>query len=366
MADKFKVYAENANPVNLMTDDEFASDSQVDQGAKPREVIYSAKINTALRECSLAIKGLFNVLSTASEGEIGPNSTITEVQDYLTTALSEKVDTLNAATATKLETTRTVTIDGAVKGSFTFDGSADATATMTFNCLGADEDGKPCFVNKATNQLIDISKLDGNILLAPDNRQNNKLSVSKLSNMYKNVGSSDSLFVSDAAQKLTSKLAADVNVGDTKTPVYFSGGVPVACNLLDSIYPVGSIYMSVSDNSPQNFLGGNWERIEGRFLLGADSTYNAGSIGGAATHTLSVSEMPSHSHDVRVNSGVATGGRSTVARAGSGYVTSISDTVNVSSTSNTVANIGTGKNGSGQAHNNMPPYLAVYIWKRTA
>lgn len=366
MADKFKVYAENANPVNLMTDDEFASDSQVDQGAKPREVIYSAKINTALRECSLAIKGLFNVLSTASEGEIGPNSTITEVQDYLNTALSEKIDTLNAASATKLETTRTVTIDGAVKGSFTFDGSADATATVAFNNLGGDEDGEPCFVKKATNQLVGISKLDGNILLAPDNRQNNKLSVLDLSNMYKNVGSSDSLFVSDAAQKLTSKLAVDVNVGDTKTPVYFSGGVPVACNLLDSIYPVGSIYMSVSDNSPQNFLGGNWERINGRFLLGAGDGYNAGDTGGAATHKLTESEMPNHMHRIIAPSAVSGGSSNWMAVVGGNPVVRTNVSYTIASGTNIVSNLNTNNVGGGNAHNNMPPYLVVYIWKRTA
>ena len=365
MADKFKVYAENANPVNLMNDEEFASDSQVDQGAKPREVIYSAKINTALRECSLAIKGLFNVLSTTSEGEIGPNSTIIEVQDYLNTALSEKIDTLNAATATKLETTRTVTINGAVEGSFTFDGSADATATMEFNNVGGNEDGEPCYVDTINNRLVGISKLDGNILLAPNDRQHNKLSILKLSNMYKNVGSSDSLFVSGAAEKLTNNLAVDVNVGNSKTPVYFSNGVPVACNLLDSIYPVGSIYMSTSDNSPQNFLGGTWVRIEGQFLLGAGSGYNPGDTGGEATHTLKESEMPRHNHSISAPSSYATGGGgSFLSVEGKAVVRSTQSWS--SSGSGGITGIGTDAVGNGNAHNNMPPYLAVYIWKRIA
>ena len=137
-------------------------------------------------------------------------------------------------------------------------------------------------------------------------------------------------------------------------------------DLLNAIYPVGSIYISTNNNSPQNFLGGTWVRIEGRFLLGAGSGYGAGSTGGEATHTLTTGEMPGHSHTVRVYSGVTSGGYSYVAKAGSNYVTSTSTSVTASGASYSVGNIGTGENGLGQAHNNMPPYLAVYIWKRTA
>ena len=126
------------------------------------------------------------------------------------------------------------------------------------------------------------------------------------------------------------------------------------------------IYISTNNNSPQNFLGGTWVRIEGRFLLGAGSGYGAGSTGGEATHTLTTNEMPEHAHNVRVYSGVTTGGYSRVAKAGSNYVTSTSASVTASGSSYSVGNMGTVENGSGQAHNNMPPYLAVYIWKRTA
>ena len=142
--------------------------------------------------------------------------------------------------------------------------------------------------------------------------------------------------------------------------------MPNLIDLLNAIYPVGSIYISTNNNSPQNFLGGTWVRIEGRFLLGAGSGYGAGSTGGEATHTLTTGEMPEHSHTVRVYSGVTNGGYSYVAKAGSNYVTSTSTGVTASGTSYSVGNMGTGENGSGRAHNNMPPYLAVYIWKRTA
>ena len=65
-------------------------------------------------------------------------------------------------------------------------------------------------------------------------------------------------------------------------------------NILNSIYPIGSVYISTSAVSPADLFGGTWQRIQGRFLLGADSTYSAGSTGGEETHTLTVDEIPAH------------------------------------------------------------------------
>ena len=67
-------------------------------------------------------------------------------------------------------------------------------------------------------------------------------------------------------------------------------------NLLDVIYPVGSCYFSISSISPASIIGGTWSAIGGRFLLGANSTYSAGSQDGETTVTLTVSQMPSHIH----------------------------------------------------------------------
>lgn len=122
------------------------------------------------------------------------------------------------------------------------------------------------------------------------------------------------------------------------------------------VYPVGSIYMSVNGTNPGTLFGGTWEQLENRFLLGAGSSYNAGATGGEATHTLTTSEMPAHTHKSGNNSGhYAFGGGSTATgpASGSGYATSL-------------ASIDSGSAGSGGAHNNMPPYLVVYMWKRTA
>ena len=67
-------------------------------------------------------------------------------------------------------------------------------------------------------------------------------------------------------------------------------------NLMDIVYPVGSIYHTTDSTSPATRFGGTWSAITSQFLIGADDAYSAGSTGGEATHTLSVSEMPSHNH----------------------------------------------------------------------
>lgn len=71
-------------------------------------------------------------------------------------------------------------------------------------------------------------------------------------------------------------------------------------NLLDIVYPVGSIYQSTSSTSPASRVGGTWSAIGGRFLLGANSTYPVNKQDGAATVTLSVGQMPRHSHDTTI------------------------------------------------------------------
>lgn len=122
------------------------------------------------------------------------------------------------------------------------------------------------------------------------------------------------------------------------------------------VYPVGSIYMSVNSTSPATLFGGTWERLQDRFLLAAGSTYAAGSTGGASAVTLTTEQIPSHSHSISP---------------------AIGWPVNADAAEHHVENWGysawprvpkitsTGNAGGGQAHNNMPPYLAVYMWKRT-
>ena len=66
--------------------------------------------------------------------------------------------------------------------------------------------------------------------------------------------------------------------------------------LLNLVYPVGSIYWSSNDTDPGTLFGGTWQQIKDRFVLAAGDSYTNGAIGGAATVTLTVSNMPSHTH----------------------------------------------------------------------
>lgn len=119
--------------------------------------------------------------------------------------------------------------------------------------------------------------------------------------------------------------------------------------IVDIIYPIGSIYLSINPTPPQQLFGGEWEQIKDRFLLSAGDTYAAGNAGGEATHTLTVGEMPAHKHDVTSLPSNETG----TEWAGASGVSALR------TQSTTIV-------GGGAAHNNMPPYLTVYMWKRTA
>ena len=120
-------------------------------------------------------------------------------------------------------------------------------------------------------------------------------------------------------------------------------------SIVDIVYPIGSIYMSVNAADPSTlFSGTSWEKLQGRFLLGSNSTYKSGSTGGQATHTLTVSEMPAHTHNYFK---VSTSASVKDTASGSAYGDYSTSTTSV---------------GGGAAHNNMPPYLVVNMWKRTS
>ena len=112
--------------------------------------------------------------------------------------------------------------------------------------------------------------------------------------------------------------------------------------------------MSVNSTNPGTLFGGTWEQLQNRFLLGAGSSYSNGATGGSATHTLTVDEMPSHRHsspDRRFASSTS----GPVGMRGANLSDDYTDGVSY-----------TAYTGGGKAHNNMPPYIQVSIWRRTA
>ena len=181
--------------------------------------------------------------------------------------------------------------------------------------------------------------------------------------------------------------AGDIYVGSTSGTNKDAGSKKVATeeyvnNMVDLIYPVGSIYMSANDTSPSTLFGGEWERIEDRFLLAAGDTYSAGSKDGEAAHTLTENEIPSHNHGEKPLVGsmwniASQGIGKNFELAAKGIVSIDMDKVEghgytVNSATEAIdgfkidASHEHNSVGGGQPHNNMPPYLAVYMWKRTA
>lgn len=133
------------------------------------------------------------------------------------------------------------------------------------------------------------------------------------------------------------------------------------------IYPVGSIYMTATLDTVakvQNAFGGTWVKWgEGRVPVGVDTSQTefntVGKTGGAKTHTLTVTQMPSHKHDGLFFSSAQ------VTRDGS----SGSGAINLNNAWQNVGNglkASVGNTGGGQAHNNLQPYITCYMYKRTA
>ena len=128
-----------------------------------------------------------------------------------------------------------------------------------------------------------------------------------------------------------------------------------AVTTLQAVYPVGSIYINATvSTNPATLLGfGTWAAFgAGRVMVGLDATDTdfdtAQETGGAKTHTLSTSEIPSHTH----NSNFVTGGSG---------VSGVSTDGNYDAATNA-----TSATGGGGAHNNLQPYIVAYMWRRTA
>lgn len=154
----------------------------------------------------------------------------------------------------------------------------------------------------------------------------------------------------ELATTIQQKVKKSLSASSTRTS---KGGAGMS---LQSVYPVGAIYISTADTNPSTLFGfGTWEQIKDVFLLAAGDTYTGGRTGGEATHTLIDSEIPSHNHAIWYPNESAGNNSAQI-----GYPSVASKSTYYAAGSNT------GNVGGGQAHNNMPPYLAVYMWRRTA
>lgn len=148
------------------------------------------------------------------------------------------------------------------------------------------------------------------------------------------------------------------------------------------IYPVGSVYMSVNSTSPAELFGGTWTRWgNGRVPVGVDTSQTefdaAGKTGGSKTHTLTVGQIPKHTHGSKSLTGKISnflvqaagyiGASGIFARSASGsvYKAATSSEVNGYDEVTLDASHEHEAVGSSQAHNNLQPYITCYMWQRT-
>lgn len=325
---------------------------------------------------------------------------------------------INSATATKLATARAISLTGNASGSANFDGSGNVSINTNVNYAGqakklADESGSNYLkIDTTDDSWSVIGPSLGNWLKSIRTYKAPPYSIGNFSAAIAFGGGDTKGIITHAYNSPDVKFAGgngstaswkftihggsnneyyDLNNFPTKTGGGASGtwGISISGNadtvdgyhasdLLGKIYPVGSIYMSMSATNPHDLFGvGTWKRIsQGRMLLGADdSTYKAGATGGEATHTLTVNEIPAHSHGISTsgdhshyfygsdgNNGPLTEGDGLDTEANKHYTHNERYTTSSAGAhTHTISN-----SGGGAAHNNMSPYLVCYIWQRTA
>ena len=276
------------------------------------------------------LNGALSAVDTCHSGTTAPSTNVVQGKMWLDTSAGDMVlkiydgsswlPMLNleggtmksekALLADKLTTARTVTVSGDASGSFTFDGSANVSLVLS-------ADGK-----------ADLAGL--------------------------------------ASQSFSATTAsAATNTTQVATTEYVTSAVAA-----NAAFPIGAVFTTVAVYADSAAvvaaLGGTtWVSFAaGRMLIGVDGTYANGATGGEATHTLTEAEMPSHKHDAGTKIRGTTGtdpscpyGEASTSndngwdshKVGQAMKTCYSDTV-----------------GSDTAHNNLPPYIAVYMWKRTA
>ena len=229
--------------------------------------------------------------------------------------------------------------------------------------LDVDNINIDCITSKNNKFSLDTN---GNSVLNSISSNTNKFSFDSNGNSVLNsITSPNNKFSLDANGNLV------VNSISSTQPITNNQSI---CNL---IYPVGSIYLSVNNTNPKNLFGGTWVAWgSGRVPVGvntSDSSFSSvEKTGGSKTHTLTTSEMPSHTHAqnahthsarYRVSSNIAWGstGSMVLRRNESGDAYDGTDTDAALST--TAVNQNT---GGDSAHNNLQPYITCYMWKRTA
>ena len=227
-----------------------------------------------------------------------------------------------------------------VAGTLTSTGTASFT---TIDVNGGAIDGSPIGANSASTGAFTTLSTTGLATLATVDINGGAIDGTA-------IGANSASTVAATTVTATT-VTASGNVNTTGGELQING-----TNVLEKVYPVGSIYINASvSTNPATLLGfGTWVAFgAGKVIVGLDSSDTdfdtAEETGGAKTHTLTTSEIPSHTHTTTI--GVASGG------SAPGALENRTPTGGVDYTSSST--------GGGQAHNNLQPYIVAYMWKRT-
>ncbi|QDP52900.1 MAG: putative baseplate wedge protein [Prokaryotic dsDNA virus sp.] len=320
-----------------------------------------------IRLLKSTIKATFPNVTGATTATHTEMSLLTTATDANTASQLVKRDSSgNFSAGTITATTLAGTLSTAAQTNVTSVGALDG-GSITSN-FGAIDNGSSNITTtgdlEAGKVTIDSVVIDGsNIGFSSDtdliNLASGTATVNGVLDVTGNIttsGTVDGVDVADLNTKLTSGTVADSRIA----------------NILDKVYPVGSIYTSTTKNStPADIFGGTWVAVgEGRVLIGA-GTYDDGTdsktftVGASQTgkynHTLTTSQIPSHRHasNLRIE------GASNVT-VDSSLVTSVASGRELDELSDHgTGSTDTGNTGGGSAHNNIQPYLTVYMWERT-
>ena len=302
---------------------------RADTPTNPGTPINASVMNQFQSEIDTANSNASTAVSTANSAVTAANTAAQNASNAVTTANTAAQDATTAISTANAANTKALYVESQL---------ADRGATIKVN---------------------GVSQTEVNFSSDPQTQLNTKTNV-KINNATVN----ELNFSSDPQTQLNNKV--NNNANEIKSLVR------------DYVYPVGSIYTSVNSTNPSSLFGGTWEQIQDRFLLACGNTYSAGNTGGEAEHLLTISEMPSHTHiqnshrhslrSTSSGNSYAWGfGRSNCGPVSGVMETSADGWYDQDNKSEILMSNVTPTNqntGGGTSHNNMPPYLVVYVWKR--
>ena len=363
---------------NMMSDGDYSANTQRARGVTPG-IAYPNLHNKLYYQVSVMAKAIADFM--VAQGANASDEDVEQLTADISTAFTNFVDNKTKDVYLPLS-------GGTMKGNINANGYNITATKFIGNLQGkADSAANADLAAKATT-----AENANNSSVA------NKLGTSTVGSATKpvyinnGVASAVSVDLSTLAPKASPGLtgtptaptaAVDTNNTQIATCGFVRNAIAKYAPMLDTmkkIYPVGSIYMSTVSTNPATLLGfGTWEAMPaGRVLLAQGksswgTTYNAGSTGGEATHQLTVGELPAHNHTASTNT---TGNHThqfqlygpngdTNLNFPSDYDTNYARNKGTTlSAGNHSHTININNTGSSQAHNNIQPYLTVYMWKR--